>query len=78
MGAGIGSAYEAAKDRYAEAGVDVDAALKRLAAVPISLHCWQGDDVEGFEKFGTGLGGGLTGLCVDTWKAPFQPARVVW
>ena len=31
----------------------------RLAAVPISLHCWQGDDVEGFEKFGTGLGGGL-------------------
>lgn len=59
MAAGIGSAYEAAKDRYAEAGVDVDAALKRLAAVPISLHCWQGDDVEGFEKFGTGLGGGL-------------------
>jgi L-rhamnose isomerase len=59
MTAGIGSAYEAAKERYAEAGVDVDAALKRLAAVPISLHCWQGDDVEGFEKFGTGLGGGL-------------------
>ena len=36
---------------------DSDAAP--LAAVPISLHCWQGDDVEGFEKFGTGLGGGL-------------------
>lgn len=55
----VGSAYEAAKSRYAEAGVDTDTALKRLAAVPISLHCWQGDDVEGFEKFGTGLGGGL-------------------
>ncbi|HEY7497003.1 MAG TPA: L-rhamnose isomerase [Vicinamibacterales bacterium] len=55
----IESAYDAARTRYAEAGVDVDAALKRLAAVPISLHCWQGDDVEGFEKFGTALGGGL-------------------
>jgi L-rhamnose isomerase len=55
----IESAYEAARDRYAEVDVDTDAALKRLARVPISLHCWQGDDVEGFEKFGTGLGGGL-------------------
>jgi L-rhamnose isomerase len=55
----IESAYTAARERYAEAGVDADAALKRLSAVPISLHCWQGDDVEGFEKFGTGLGGGL-------------------
>jgi len=55
----IETAYEAARTRYAEAGVDTDAALKRLAAVPISLHCWQGDDVEGFEKFRTGLGGGL-------------------
>jgi L-rhamnose isomerase len=55
----IERAYEAAKTSYAEAGVDTDAALKRLAAVPISLHCWQGDDVEGFEKFGASLGGGL-------------------
>jgi L-rhamnose isomerase len=55
----ITSAYEIAHERYAELGVDTEAALKRLAAVPISLHCWQGDDVEGFEKFGTGLGGGL-------------------
>jgi L-rhamnose isomerase len=55
----VSAAYASAKSRYAEAGVDCDAALKRLATVPISLHCWQGDDVEGFEKFGTGLGGGL-------------------
>jgi L-rhamnose isomerase len=55
----IETAYETAKARYGEAGVDCDAAMKRLAGVPISLHCWQGDDVEGFEKFGTGLGGGL-------------------
>ena len=55
----IESAYEAATHRYAELGVDTTAALQRLARVSISLHCWQGDDVEGFEKFGTGLGGGL-------------------
>jgi L-rhamnose isomerase len=55
----IESAYQAARNRYADAGVDTEAAMTRLAAVPISLHCWQGDDVEGFEKFGTGLGGGL-------------------
>ena len=55
----IGTAYRAAKDRYAELGVDADAAMERLAAVPISLHCWQGDDVGGFEQFGTGLTGGI-------------------
>src|SRR5262245_36197631 len=59
MTTGIETAYQAARNRYAEAGVDTDGAMKRLASVPISLHCWQGDDVEGFEKFGTGLGGGL-------------------
>jgi L-rhamnose isomerase len=40
-------------------GVNTDRALKRLAGIPISLHCWQGDDVGGFENFGEGLGGGL-------------------
>jgi L-rhamnose isomerase len=59
MSSRIESAYTVAKDRYAETGVDTDAALARLSSVPISLHCWQGDDVGGFEKFGTGLGGGL-------------------
>ena len=58
MTARIDSAYATARDRYAEAGVDTDAAMARLSNVPISLHCWQGDDVEGFENFGTGLGGG--------------------
>ncbi len=52
-------AYEIAKDRYAELGVDTDKALKRLAAVSISLHCWQGDDVGEFENMGVELGGGL-------------------
>lgn len=55
----IEKAFEAARDRYAEFDVDVDAALSRLASIPISLHCWQGDDVGGFEEAGAELGGGL-------------------
>lgn len=55
----IERAYDAARERYAELGVDTDAAMKRLAGVSISLHCWQGDDVGGFERFGATLGGGL-------------------
>lgn len=51
--------YGAARERYAELGVDSERALARLATVAISLHCWQGDDVGGFERLGTGLGGGL-------------------
>ena len=51
--------YQLAKDSYAEFGVDTEAALKASAAVPISLHCWQGDDVVGFENTGLALGGGL-------------------
>jgi L-rhamnose isomerase len=52
-------AYAAARERYAEFGVDADAAVTRLATIPISLHCWQGDDVGGFEDTGSALGGGL-------------------
>jgi L-rhamnose isomerase len=51
--------YQFARERYAALGVDVDHALKTLATIPISLHCWQGDDVGGFEHFGGALGGGL-------------------
>jgi len=54
----LARAYEIAKERYAEAGVDVEAALTQLAAIPISLHCWQGDDVGGFETAGATLSGG--------------------
>ena len=56
--AAIQSAYTAARERYAALGVDTDAALARLAKVPISLHCWQGDDVGGFESAGGELSGG--------------------
>jgi L-rhamnose isomerase len=54
----IESAYQAAKDRYAELDVDCDAAIARLSKIAISLHCWQGDDVGGFEVKEEGLDGG--------------------
>jgi L-rhamnose isomerase len=55
----IERSYQLAKDRYAELGVATGNALKQLEGIPISLHCWQGDDVAGFENLGGTLGGGL-------------------
>jgi L-rhamnose isomerase len=54
----LAAAYEAAKERYAGFGVDVESAVQKLATIPISLHCWQGDDVGGFETAGAQLSGG--------------------
>ena len=42
--------YTEAKEKYAALGVDTEAALTKLKTVPLSLHCWQGDDVSGFEN----------------------------
>ncbi len=53
------NSYKIAQEAYAAIGVDTEAALKRLAKVPISLHCWQGDDVGGFESAGDLSGSGL-------------------
>ena len=55
----IQDAYSLARERYALFGVDTGAALARLAQIPISLHCWQGDDVAGFENPEGELGGGI-------------------
>ena len=52
-------AYTLARERYSLSGVDTDAALARLAQIPISLHCWQGDDVRGYDTPDAELGGGL-------------------
>jgi L-rhamnose isomerase len=50
--------YEHARERYAAFGVDTEAALTRLQQIPLSLHCWQGDDVTGFEpREGSDTGG---------------------
>ena len=55
----IQNAYKLAQEIYAERGVDTEAAMQQLRKVAISLHCWQGDDVGGFENAGGELGGGL-------------------
>jgi len=57
--ANLARAFTLAEERYAALNVDVGRALKTLAAIPLSLHCWQGDDVGGFESFGGAPGGGL-------------------
>ncbi|MGJ8529993.1 L-rhamnose isomerase [Maritalea sp.] len=51
--------YDVAKNQFADWGVDTDAALKALSHIPISMHCWQGDDVVGFEKATGSSGGGI-------------------
>ncbi len=55
----IEEAYALAKERYAQLGVDSDQALSALSEISISLHCWQGDDVTGFENTGESLSGGI-------------------
>lgn len=55
----VEQAYEVAKKRYSEIGVDTDAVLKKLQDVKISMHCWQGDDVHGFWNEDGELTGGI-------------------
>ena len=52
------SRYEEAKKMYAAYGIDTEAAIGRLGKIPVSVHCWQGDDVLGFEGGGS-LDGGI-------------------
>ena len=81
----ISQSYRLAKERFAQVGVDTDKALKQLARIPISIHCWQGDDVGGFENAGQELGGGLavTGnypgkaRTADELRADFEKALSV-
>ena len=51
--------YQEARERYAAWGVDTDAAIARLKEIPVSIHCWQGDDVTGLENAGEALSGGI-------------------
>jgi len=55
----VGAAWDLAKERYLEVGVDAEVAIEKLASVSLSLHCWQGDDVRGFEGAGDLTDGGL-------------------
>jgi L-rhamnose isomerase len=54
----IEKSYQLAKEQYAELGVDTDKVVSEMDNINISLHCWQTDDVGGFEKPGSVLGGG--------------------
>lgn len=51
--------YTQTKQRYEALGIDVEGAIKQLGQVPISIHCWQGDDVNGFEPSAEALSGGI-------------------
>jgi L-rhamnose isomerase len=55
----VRAAYERSSERYAAHGVDTEQALDRLGRLALSLHCWQGDDVAGFEAQAGPLGGGI-------------------
>ena len=55
----IEKSFHQAKETYASFGVDVGEVMAELAGIPISLHCWQGDDVGGFEHVSNEIGGGL-------------------
>ncbi len=55
----VAKTYELARQRYADCGVDTDRAVEALKKIAISLHCWQGDDVGGFENADTALTGGI-------------------
>ena len=59
MSSNTSIAYAEAKARYAAGGIDTDAVLKALDAIPVSMHCWQGDDVVGFEFPDQALNGGI-------------------
>ncbi|MCL6373245.1 L-rhamnose isomerase [Pectobacterium atrosepticum] len=59
MSTPIEAAWQLAKARYANLNVDVEAVLEQLDQIPVSMHCWQGDDVAGFENTGGPLTGGI-------------------
>jgi L-rhamnose isomerase len=59
MSSTVEQAYELARESYAALGTDTEAALEKLSGISISLHCWQGDDVLGFEDPDRGLSGGI-------------------
>ncbi|WP_339097718.1 L-rhamnose isomerase [Pectobacterium brasiliense] len=59
MSTPIETAWQLAKARYASMNIDVEAVLEQLDQIPVSMHCWQGDDVAGFENTGGPLTGGI-------------------
>jgi L-rhamnose isomerase len=68
----MSSAYEMAKEQYRTKQIDTDQAIEALSRTPISIHCWQGDDVGGFENTGEALSGGIqaTGNYIGKARTP--------
>jgi L-rhamnose isomerase len=68
----MSGAYELANEKYRKYGIDTDAAIHALAQTSISIHCWQGDDVGGFENAGEVLSGGIqaTGNYIGKARTP--------
>ena len=64
--------YEAARDIYAAWGVDTEEALRKMDTIPVSINCWQLDDLTGFEDFDAALTGGIAA----TGNAPGKPKSV--
>ena len=58
MSRNVEKIYAVARDHYAELGINADQAIQRALAIPLSMHCWQADDVGGFEVKEAGLAGG--------------------
>ncbi len=73
----IEQAWDLAKQRFAAVGVDVDAALTRLDTLPVSMHCWQGDDVTGFEDPDGVLTGGIQATGTIPAKRAMRPSCVL-
>ena len=71
----IQQSYAIAKEIYADLGVDTDQALEKLKKFELSVHCWQGDDVGGFENFGASLDGGIAATGNHPGKAQ-TPAQL--
>jgi len=55
----VEKSYEIAKERYAAIGVDIESSLEKLQKIQVSIHCWQADDVTGFENLSNVGGGGI-------------------
>ncbi len=73
-------ARELAKQRFAAVGIDVEEALRQLDRLPVSMHCWQGDDVSGFENpEGSLTGGGFRLLAIIRAKRVMPASYVpIW
>src|SRR5580698_7636440 len=65
----IAQRYQTAREIFGEYGVDTEAALAKLSEIPVSLHCWQIDDLSGFEDPSRGLSGGIAAF----GNAPGKP-----